>query len=61
MHVQGVNYKILHFNHPKNTFLYYRGKVAFVTGGGTGIGFTIAEILMRYVSKSRYIGHCKQV
>ncbi|XP_064613007.1 peroxisomal 2,4-dienoyl-CoA reductase [(3E)-enoyl-CoA-producing]-like [Liolophura sinensis] len=25
-----------------------RGKVAFITGGGTGIGFTIAEILMRH-------------
>lgn len=24
------------------------GKVAFVTGGGSGIGFTIAEVLMRY-------------
>ncbi|XP_052773154.1 peroxisomal 2,4-dienoyl-CoA reductase [(3E)-enoyl-CoA-producing]-like isoform X2 [Mya arenaria] len=24
------------------------GKVAFVTGGGTGIGFTIAEVLMRH-------------
>uniref|UniRef100_A0A8B8CU78 Peroxisomal 2,4-dienoyl-CoA reductase [(3E)-enoyl-CoA-producing] n=1 Tax=Crassostrea virginica TaxID=6565 RepID=A0A8B8CU78_CRAVI len=26
----------------------FRGKVAFVTGGGTGIGFTITEILMRH-------------
>lgn len=25
-----------------------RGKVAFITGGGSGIGFTIAEILMRH-------------
>ncbi|XP_048758569.2 peroxisomal 2,4-dienoyl-CoA reductase [(3E)-enoyl-CoA-producing]-like [Ostrea edulis] len=25
-----------------------RGKVAFITGGGTGIGFTITEILMRH-------------
>jgi peroxisomal 2,4-dienoyl-CoA reductase len=24
------------------------GKVAFITGGGSGIGFTIAEILMRF-------------
>lgn len=23
------------------------GKVAFITGGGSGIGFTIAEVLMR--------------
>lgn len=26
----------------------FKGKVAFVTGGGTGIGFTITEILMRH-------------
>ncbi|WAQ96710.1 DECR2-like protein [Mya arenaria] len=26
----------------------FLGKVAFVTGGGTGIGFTIAEVLMRH-------------
>lgn len=26
------------------------GKVAFITGGGSGIGFTIAEVLMRYVT-----------
>lgn len=25
-----------------------RGKVAFITGGGSGIGFRIAEILMRH-------------
>jgi len=25
-----------------------KGKVAFITGGGTGIGFTIAEVLMRH-------------
>lgn len=24
------------------------GKVAFITGGGSGIGFTITEVLMRY-------------
>ena len=28
--------------------IYYRGKVAFVTGGGTGICFTITEVLMRW-------------
>ena len=26
----------------------FRGNVAFITGGGSGIGFRIAEILMRY-------------
>lgn len=25
-----------------------RGRVAFITGGGSGIGFRIAEIFMRY-------------
>ena len=25
-----------------------QGKVAFITGGGSGIGFTITEVLMRY-------------
>ena len=28
------------------------GKVAFITGGGSGIGFTITEVLMRYCLKS---------
>lgn len=27
------------------------GKVAFITGGGSGIGFTIAEVFMRYVAE----------
>lgn len=27
---------------------FFRDQVAFVTGGGSGIGFRIAEILMRY-------------
>jgi len=26
------------------------GKVAFITGGGSGIGFTITEVFMRYVT-----------
>lgn len=31
--------------HPLNEC--YSGKVAFITGGGSGIGFTITELLMR--------------
>lgn len=27
------------------------GKVAFITGGGSGIGFTITEVFMRYVAE----------
>ena len=31
------------------------GKVAFITGGGSGIGFTITEVLMRYKLDYRLI------
>lgn len=30
------------------SFPSFRGRVAFITGGGSGIGFRIAEIFMRY-------------
>ncbi len=42
-----------------------QGKVAVVTGGGTGIGFRIAEVLMRHgcdtVIASRKIGKLEEV
>lgn len=41
-----------------------RGKVAFITGGGTGIGFTIAEVFMRHgcnvVIGSRRLGKLQE-
>ena len=35
------------------------GKVAFITGGGSGIGFTITEVLMRCVICDRSEVHLK--
>ncbi len=42
-----------------------KGKVAFISGGGSGIGFRIAEVLMRHgchtVIASRRIDKLKEV
>lgn len=42
-----------------------KGKVAFISGGGSGIGFRIAEILMRHgcrtVIASRRMAKLKEV
>jgi len=32
------------------------GKVAFITGGGSGIGFTIAEVFMRHQCSTVIVG-----
>ncbi len=43
-----------HYDYFFRTDLLF-GKVAFITGGGSGIGFTITEVLMRYVAGGRKI------
>lgn len=35
--------------------LSYRNRVAFITGGGSGIGFRIAEIFMRLAACNQII------
>jgi len=40
--------KLLIFYKFMHVVFVFRGNVAFITGGGSGIGFRIAEILMRY-------------
>ena len=34
----------------RNIIVFFRDKVALITGGGSGIGFRITEILMRCVT-----------
>ena len=44
-----------HFLKPIFSLFSIRNKVAFITGGGSGIGFTITEIFMRWVTLSGHV------